>query len=167
MLRGVVGDEAFWRGIRDYYRQHQNENASTDDFRRAMEEASGRELGWFFDQWLTRGGMLKVQSRWACDPAAGEVRLDVEQRQAGPPYRMPIEVELEIEGQAEPHLEGIELPGTRGIFTIPLAREPRSLVLDPRIFVLIDAETTRVQSAVPARASPPWGGPVTRARRVC
>ena len=55
MLRGVVGDEAFWSGIREYYRLYRDENASTADFRRVMEEASRSELGWFFDQWLTRG----------------------------------------------------------------------------------------------------------------
>jgi aminopeptidase N len=146
MLRGVVGDEAFWAGIREYYRQYQNESASTDDFRRAMEEASGRELGWFFDQWLTRGGMLKVQARWAWDAAAGEVRLEVEQRQAGSPYRMPIEVELNVEGQAEPRIERIELEGTHGTFAVPLDREPRSVVLDPRTFVLMDVETTPADS---------------------
>ena len=61
MLRGVVGDEAFWSGIREYYRLYRDKNASTADFRRVMEEASGSDLGWFFDQWLTRGGMLKVE----------------------------------------------------------------------------------------------------------
>ena len=44
MLRGLMGDEAFWRGIREYYARHRDGNATTDDFRRAMEEASGREL---------------------------------------------------------------------------------------------------------------------------
>ncbi len=41
MLRGVVGDEAFWSGIRAYYRLYRDKNASTADFRRVMEEASG------------------------------------------------------------------------------------------------------------------------------
>ena len=40
MLRGVIGSEAFWEGIRTYYGRHFNGNANTDDFRRAMEEAS-------------------------------------------------------------------------------------------------------------------------------
>ena len=69
MLRGVVGDEAFWSGIREYYRLYRDKNASTADFRRVMEEASGRELGWFLDQWLHRGGMLKVGGRWRWDAA--------------------------------------------------------------------------------------------------
>ena len=32
MLRGTIGTETFWTGIREYYRRYQNQNASTDDF---------------------------------------------------------------------------------------------------------------------------------------
>ena len=105
MLRGVVGDEAFWSGLREYYRLYRDKNASTADFRRVMEEASGRELGWFFDQWLTRGGMLKVGGSWRWDAAARVLRLDLEQRQAAEPYRMPVEVAIEVAGEAERRTE--------------------------------------------------------------
>ena len=56
MLRERLGDEAFWRGIRLYYARYLNVTASTDDFMRAMEEASGDDLQGFFDQWLRQGG---------------------------------------------------------------------------------------------------------------
>ena len=42
MLRGIVGDEVFWTGIRSYYRAHQDGHATTADFRGEMERASGR-----------------------------------------------------------------------------------------------------------------------------
>ena len=45
MLRGLVGDEAFWTGIRSYYRAHKDGHATTADFRAEMERASGRDLG--------------------------------------------------------------------------------------------------------------------------
>src|SRR5262249_22051448 len=38
MLRGLVGTEVFWAGLRSYYGRHRDGNASTDDFRRIMEE---------------------------------------------------------------------------------------------------------------------------------
>ena len=147
MLRGVVGDAAFWTGIREYYRRHRDGTASTADFRRAMEEASGRELGWFFDQWLRRGGMLEVRVRWTWDTEAGTLRLDVEQRQPGPPYRMPIEVGLEVGGEEGPHFERIEVADRRESFSIPLEHEPRSVVLDPRTSVLMDAEIVRASGS--------------------
>ncbi|HEX9186793.1 MAG TPA: M1 family aminopeptidase [Vicinamibacteria bacterium] len=148
MLRGVVGDEAFWTGIREYYRLYRDRNATTADFRRVMEEASGLELGWFFDQWLTRGGRLKVRGRWSWDGPAKSLRLDLEQTQAGPTYRMPIEVAVEADGEG-PRRERIDLRERRQAFAIPLDREPRAVVLDPRDFVLMDAEMTRADGSLP------------------
>ena len=145
MLRGVVGDEAFWSGIREYYRLYRDKNASTADFRRVMEEASERELGWFFAEWLTRGGMLKVRGRWSWDERA--LRLDLEQLQAAEPYRMPIEVAIEVAGEAERRTERIELGERRQSFTIPLDRPPRSVALDPRDLVLMDAVVAPMDGA--------------------
>jgi aminopeptidase N len=145
MLRGVIGETSFWGGIRAYYRLHRDANATTADFRHAMEEASGQELGWFFDQWLTRGGMLVVRARWSYDAAARALHVDTEQIQPGAPYRMPVEVGIEIAGVAEPRVQRIELGGRRQSFELPLDREPRSVVLDPRTFVLMDAEVGRAR----------------------
>ena len=44
MLRGLIGDTAFWTGIRDYYRTFRDGNATTADFRHTMEQASGQDL---------------------------------------------------------------------------------------------------------------------------
>jgi aminopeptidase N len=147
MLRGVIGDEAFWSGIREYYRLYRDRNAATADFRRVMEEASGRELGWFFDQWLLRGGMLKLKARWSWDAAARALRLDLQQVQAAEPYRMPIEVAIEVAGETERRTDRIELRERRQSFAIPLDREPRSVALDPRDLVLMDADVQPVATA--------------------
>jgi aminopeptidase N len=147
MLRGVVGDEAFRSGLREYYRLYRDQNASTADFRRVMEEASGRPLGWFFDQWLYRGGMLKVDARWRWDAAAKALRLDLEQQQSQAPYRMPVEVAIDVGDESGPRVERIDLAERRQSFTSPLDREPRSVVLDPRSFVLMDAQLSRETGA--------------------
>ena len=145
MLRGVIGDTAFWTGIREYYKRYRDSNATTEDFRRAMEEASGQELGWFFDQWLTRGGMLKVRARWTFDAAAKALRLDVEQLQQGAPLRMPIEVAALVEGESTPRVLRIDVRNARETFTLPLGidKEPKAVTLDPRTLVLMDADTSR------------------------
>ncbi len=51
-LRATTGDEAFFRGLRSFYRCRKFDRADTDDFRAAMEAASGRNLGPFFDFWI-------------------------------------------------------------------------------------------------------------------
>ena len=50
MLRGMIGTDTFWKGIKTYYKEHQDLNATTADFKRVMEEVSGRDLTVFFEQ---------------------------------------------------------------------------------------------------------------------
>jgi aminopeptidase N len=53
MLRRLVGDEAFFAGLRDFYATWRFKKAGTDDFRVAMEKAAGgRPLERFFDRWI-------------------------------------------------------------------------------------------------------------------
>jgi aminopeptidase N len=148
MLRGLIGDTAFWTGIRDYYRRFRDSNATTADFRRAMEQASGQDLAWFFDQWLTRGGFPKLVVRWSYAATAKQLRLDVEQLQPGPPFRLPIELAIDIEGDSRPRLERIDVRKPRETLTLALDRQPKAIALDPRSYVLMEAE---VVSAARAR----------------
>jgi aminopeptidase N len=143
MLRGLVGDAAFWTGIRSYYRDHRNGNASTADFRHVMEDASGQDLGWFFDQWLTRGGFLRLRGRWSYDARAKQLRLDVEQLQPGPPFRVPLDVAIAVEGDEEPRHHRVETRSGRESLAIPLDAAPRTVTLDPYAYVLMDADVAR------------------------
>ncbi len=55
MLRGLLGDSVWWKGLRSYVAAHKLQVVETDDFRKAMEAASRKDLKWFFDQWVYRG----------------------------------------------------------------------------------------------------------------
>jgi aminopeptidase N len=140
MLRGLIGDEAFWRGIRTYYRSHRNANATTDDFRRAMEEASGQSLEWFFQQWLYQGGALVVDGEWHYDAAAGAVVVTLAQVQEdGSLFRMPIEIGFWAADAPRPIIHTIDLSGERSTFTIAVDEEPTRVELDPNLWVLMEA----------------------------
>jgi hypothetical protein len=52
MLRRLVGDEPFFFGVRRFYSEWRFRKAGTDDFRQAMEAATGRELQPFFEFWI-------------------------------------------------------------------------------------------------------------------
>ena len=111
MLRGILGDDRFWAGIRLYYSRNRNGNASTDDFRRAMEDAcragadcpaEDRDLAWFFHEWLNRGGILKLDGTWHYDAAAKAVVVSLDQTQTTGLYRMPIEIAVTTPPVASP-----------------------------------------------------------------
>lgn len=144
MLRGVVGDAAFRRGIRAYYRAHFNANATTADFRRAMEEASGQDLGWFFQQWLYEGGNLKVDGAWTYDARTKQVRITLSQVQNdGSVFRMPLEVAVQAAGQAVPTMHRVQLNAQRNVFTLDVPSEPTQVRLDPNLWVLMEASFTK------------------------
>jgi aminopeptidase N len=134
MLRGEIGTDKFWAGIRDYYRRYRDANASTDDFRKVMEEISRVDLRWFFNQWLNRAESPVVEGSWRYDAAAKKIVLELAQKQPGDAYRLPLEV-----GISE-RLEKIEMTSKEQRFEIASDKEPASVVLDPNTWVLIDAK---------------------------
>jgi aminopeptidase N len=141
MLRGRIGTERFWNGIRDYYARYRDRNASTDDFRQVMEQVAGEPLTWFFDQWLKRPGMPVLRGGWRYDAAARQVQIEIAQVQDGPPYRIPLEVAIAgATKTGQPRIERLELTAGSGQFTFAADAEPVSVTLDPNTWVLMQAE---------------------------
>jgi aminopeptidase N len=98
-LRFILGDAAFYEGVRTYVADNQGRGVTTTDLQLAMEKASGQKLDTFFDQWLLAEGFPELSVSWKYDSEAGLVNLTVEQKQdsrGGTPavFRLPVDVEL-------------------------------------------------------------------------
>lgn len=144
MLRGVVGTDIFWKGIRSYYTKYKDLNATTSDFRKEMEEASGQDLETFFEQWLYKPGTLELNGSWSYDEKKKEVSLSIAQVQSdGSFFEMPIEVGLYFDGLSEPQIEKIQLNKKKNTYTIQVTAEPLDLQLDPNTWVLMNAKIER------------------------
>jgi hypothetical protein len=78
MLRRLVGDEKFFEGIRQFYATWRFRKAGTDDFRLAMQKASGTDLTAFFDSWIY-GANVPVLG-FSSTVNGGEARLRFEHR---------------------------------------------------------------------------------------
>jgi hypothetical protein len=95
MLRDAIGEEAFRRGVRLFWQRHRFRIASWDDLRAAFEQAAGRRLGAFFDQWLQRAGGPAVRlTDAAAVRTGGKLRLTLTLEQSAPAYalRLPVEI---------------------------------------------------------------------------
>lgn len=77
MLRRLVGDEAFFRGLRRFYTEQRFQKAGTDDFQRAMEAETGRDLDRFFERWIHGGEIPRL--RYSSRISNGEVLVRFEQ----------------------------------------------------------------------------------------
>jgi aminopeptidase N len=147
MLRGQLGTDTFWAGIREYYRRHRDGHASTDDFRRVMEETSGRDLSGFFRQWLARAGSPAVEGTWSHDPSAGQLVVELTQTQPGEPYCLPIEIGISNDGSSTARIEKAELTDRSHRFEFSAAKEPSTVTLDPNCWVLMKSSLKRRPAA--------------------
>jgi aminopeptidase N len=141
VLRGQVGTDNFWKGIQTYYKRYRDGSATTDDLRHAMEETSGQDLKWFFDQWLTRVDAPVIDGGWSYDANAKKIIVDLAQTQPGQPYRMPMEIGVTADSAGAPvQIEKIEMTRTTQRFEIPADRAPRDVALDPNVWMLMEAK---------------------------
>ncbi len=91
MLRRLLGDETFFRGIRLFYEDRRYQKAGTEDLERAMESASGRVLDRFFERWIYNAEMPRVSYR----STIGEKGVTIEFEQAGNAiFDIPVTVRL-------------------------------------------------------------------------
>ena len=77
MLRLLVGDDAFFNGLRRFYRTERFQKTGTDDFRKAMEAEAHQPLERFFEQWIYGDGLPKL--KWSYRVEGKDVVLHVEQ----------------------------------------------------------------------------------------
>lgn len=111
MLRSILGDEAFFRGIRAYYRSHKNSTASTEDLRIALERASGIDLRQFFKSWVYGAGHPHYQFSWQWDPTKRVIKLNLKQLQAEPYFPNPLTIVV------------VTVRGTRHAILRPVSKE--------------------------------------------
>lgn len=125
MLRRVIGDEAFFRGLRTFYGEFRYRKAGTGDLIAAMERASGRDLDAFFEQWIFGSGLPEVKFHHQVDGMRLTLRL--EQTSS---FEFPVTVRITYpSGKAQDVL--VVATGPRTERTIDIPERPRSVVLNP------------------------------------
>jgi len=134
-LRGLLGDDAWWKGIRGYVAANKLQVVETDDFRKAMEAASGKDLKWFFDQWVYKAGHPELKVRWHYEDTDKTVRVQVQQTQKvddqTPLFRLPTTLEI-TEDVGKIRVIPILIDGASHDFVIPAATKPKMVEIDPK-----------------------------------
>lgn len=76
MLRRLVGDDAFFGGLRKFYRANRFRKAGTEDLREAMEESSGLSLERFFERWIDGSTLPKLKFSYQVDHSNVVLRVE-------------------------------------------------------------------------------------------
>jgi aminopeptidase N len=139
-LREQIGARAFWSGVNIYLNRHKFGSVESTDLRKAMEEASGESLGWFFDQWIYSGGLPKLTIRQIYNAKAKTLTLVTMQTQkpdviTPTVFRVPLEVVIKKAGTEQ--IEKIEITKRRQFFNFKISTRPQEIVVDPELKIPI------------------------------
>lgn len=147
MLRNYLGDETFFLGLKTYLHEHEYTAVEADDLRLAMEDVSGEDLNWFFNQWYFDQGHPSIKVSYDYNSNDGTVGIDIEQIQdpASNPavFQLPLTAKLYYEnGVVEDHLVWID-ERKQSIKLTGIDQTPKAMVLDGDHVLLGEISETR------------------------
>jgi hypothetical protein len=134
MLRDYLGDAAFRAGMKLYYEKNKLQHVDEEDFKNAMEEASKKDLDWFFQQWIHTNNTLDyaVSAVSTAQQANGTWRTRVDVTRTGQAW-MPVRLKV---GDVVTNLDSRD---TSFSVNVDTPNKPTEVVLDPD-FILLDLD---------------------------
>jgi aminopeptidase N len=120
MLHTLVGGDGFRRGMDLYFKRHDGQAVTCDDFVAAIADANGRDLGQF-KRWYSQAGTPRIKATGVYDPIKQTYELTLEQtapatpgQAAKEPFHIPFALGLlGADGRDFPlQLEGERRPGS-------------------------------------------------------
>src|SRR5260370_3914854 len=81
MLLAYLGPERFWASLHLYLTRHALGNATTDDLRQAVLDATGENLDWFWSEWIYGAGHPQFTVAATYDSTTRALTLSVKQTQ--------------------------------------------------------------------------------------
>ena len=153
MLRKQMGDDVFWRGVRLYIDRYKFKAVETDDFRKVLEEVSGRSLERFFNQWVYRAGTPALDVSYEWEPQSqedvmgpGTLFVTVEQVQDinadNPAFDLDIPLYIKYTQQDAEYVY-LETDVNELTQEFKLPARPTAIKFDPSTWNLADVEIVR------------------------
>ena len=148
-------DQPFMDMLKDYYHQYRGKRANTMDFQRTVSGHMGKDMSWFFDQWIygtdipvyEYGYTVKEQT-----PGRFLLTLRVRQENVEENFRMPVPVEIRFENEdLTPVRDTILVQGDVSEKRFSLQAEPGELIFNVDDVVLSEWDETDYEDIVPQR----------------
>lgn len=154
MLEDEIGVDALRRAMQSWLREHpRGRTGEWEDFMRHLLAASGRDLRWFFDQWLRRAGYPEFEVETSVgDWTPSGYPWTTQLRFTGAPYRIRLDALVRYEDGTSAR---IRLPLTSGQSAVRieqrLPKRPKSITYDP-LFRIVRNIDSRAQPSTLARS---------------
>ncbi|MEM8864919.1 MAG: M1 family aminopeptidase [Planctomycetota bacterium] len=148
MLRSQLGDDVYRQAIKLYLEKHALSSVITADLIAELEDASGRSLDQFFDQYVYHGGFpkLKITHKWLPKEKLAHVHVEQTQQVSDDVllFTIPSELRFHVGDQVIDHAIAIE--DTEHDFYVPLPAKPDVVRFDPEFKVLAEVNFKKPQA---------------------
>jgi len=130
MLRETMGKQKFAQLLRKFLEQYRNKSASIDDFERLTSQVAGKNMRYFFAQWVEGTGVPEFSVDYQIiRTRAGKFRTRGTVRQSFDNLQMPVDVTLHSEGDSQ--TKTLYLEGKSEDFDFESNGQPISAEVDP------------------------------------
>jgi aminopeptidase N len=151
MLRRLLGDALFFKSLNLYCTGHRGRNVITQDLQRAFEETTGRNLDWFFDQWVYKEGHPELEITGSYDDKRKLASVAIKQTHqvnaTTTLFRFPAVIALMDADGAETRHQ-VEIDRREHTFHFPLAKAPKAVRFDPAHDLLKTVKHKRSREAL-------------------
>lgn len=155
MIRGLLGDSLWWASINRYVTDNYARNVQTSDLRDAIEATTGREMDWFFDQWIYHGGHPELSVSTDYNFNDRMLKVEVEQTQTvddvTPVFRFPLEIEW-VSGDERGRFT-YEISEKDVSYYVKLDQAPDYVLIDPDGWLLAEIETRQSTASLLKQAA--------------
>lgn len=134
MLRDVLGDEAFFEGLRKYLNDHKFGTAEAHELRLALEKVSGKDLNWFFNQWYYGNGHIKAVLTYDYNTINNTVTVNINQQDKV--FTFPLSIDIYESGLKTRH--NVWVNSKQNSFTFPFRKLPSLINIDAKHVLLAE-----------------------------
>jgi len=152
MLRYVVGDEAFFKTLKNFAQQNAWKSVNTDDLRQVVDAVTGTKMDYFFIQWIESSGVPEFKLDYTVyrlggtEPEKKGFRVMGKINQDVDTFRMPVELKIETDG--DPEFQRVDVAGTSSEFSVDTFGKPKAISIDPNGKLLRFSPQIRVAVAI-------------------
>jgi len=148
MIRNLLGDDAWWRSINLYLTRHKTRGVETVDLIQAIQDATGKNMRPFFDQWIFKAGHPEYKVRFWWDAKTKKVSVRVLQTQAINEetglFSLPVTLAFLNDGRWLRFTETIHKKDQLFTFSLPAA--PELVLFDPDHIILKRVDITKSEA---------------------
>ena len=144
MLMNILGEDVFRRAIKEFLVKYRYLNADTEDFRRVVEDVSGYNLEWFFEQYIYNSGHPVIKIKYEYDSGESLLTIKLSQEQGDDSlevYTIPLDIIIELDGGEKISRRIVMRDKSMNIY-FDVKDRPKAVYIDPefKVFAVLEPE---------------------------